>query len=170
MLRSTGPLPDPSTFASVGEKRARILIVDDEESMRRLLGFHLGEKYACEFAADGEEAISMLAKNSYDVAMIDMVMPKVSGVSLLRTIRTDSPAVVAIMMTGVHDSRIGIEAIRHGAFDFISKPFGLDEVEMSVERAVHHKRILDEAEFYQNRLEALVVERTTSLPAEKERL
>jgi putative two-component system response regulator len=170
LLRTTGQLPDLSTFGAQGKKRARLLIVDDEESVRRLLGAHLSGRYDCDFAQDAPTAISMLESKTYDVAMVDIVMPKLSGVTLLKQVRAEAPAVVVILMTGVHDSRLGIEAIRHGAFDFISKPFGLDEVDMCIQRAVRHKEILDEAEFYQNRLEALVVERTTSLQAENERL
>jgi putative nucleotidyltransferase with HDIG domain len=170
LLRTTGPLPDIATFAQPKKKRGRLLLVDDEESVLKLLGAHLSPDYDCDFAHDGEEAIRLLASGSYDVAMVDIVLPKLSGITLMKQIRADAPAVVVILMTGVHDARLAIEAIRRGAFDFISKPFGLDEVEVSVQRALRYKEILDEAEFYQARLESLVVERTTSLQAENERL
>jgi putative two-component system response regulator len=170
LLRSTGQLVDMSQTARLSQKRSRILIVDDEESVRKLLGTHLSEHYDCDFAQDGPEALAMLTSTHYDLAMVDVVLPKLSGISLLKQIRVEAPAVVVVLMTGVQDSRLGIEAIRRGAFDFISKPFGLDEVEMSVQRGLRHKEILDETEFYQNRLQALVVERTSSLQAENERL
>jgi response regulator RpfG family c-di-GMP phosphodiesterase len=124
----------------------------------------------CHFAASVDEALELLAVERFDIALVDIVMPRRSGASLLNQIRSESPSTVVILMTGLQDARLGVESIRRGAFDFINKPFDVDEIQTCVRRAMQFKEMADEAEFYQVHLETLVVDRTSALQQDIERL
>lgn len=168
--RTTGPLCDIPRGLPNAQKRARVLVVDDDEHIRKMLGTMLSSSNVCQFASCADEAIELMKVERFDVALVDIVMPRRSGASLLSQMRVESPSTVVILMTGLQDSRLGVESIRKGAFDFIGKPFDLDEIQSTIRRAMQFKEINDESDLYQSRLEALVVDRTTALQKENEQL
>jgi putative nucleotidyltransferase with HDIG domain len=151
-------------------KRSRILIVDDEAGVRNLLFDVLSLAYECDRAANGAAAIQLAAQREYDIILCDIMMPDVSGIEVLKFVREHARATIVIMVTAVQDTRRAIEAIRLGAFDYILKPFDIEEIELVVHRGIEFKRVTEEHEVYQSRLETLVVERTSQLQHTNEEL
>ena len=119
---------------------ARILIVDDEEivikSCLRILGS--GDCYV-EVAHDGREALRKIEKNSYDVMILDVVMPNMGGLEVLRRVKETHPDMDIIMVTGLAQVDTVIQARKLGARDFISKPFEPNELKLVVQRALDRR-------------------------------
>ena len=144
--------------------RGNVLIADDEETIRLLLNEFLRSRgYNCEIAVDGEDALAKLKTGQFDVALCDIQMPRKTGLEVLREIRSQGVDTAFVLVSAVHDTRRAIAALRMGAYDYIVKPFQLDEVELCVERALDHKRLVYENRQYQTNLEQLVAERTSQL-------
>ena len=146
----------------VGEQ-ARLLIVDDEESVRSLLFDLLSDTYRCEVAACAEDALTAVGAQEFDVVLSDIMMPGMNGIELLVRIMETKPETTVIMVSANHDTRRAVSALRQGAYDYIVKPFELEEVELSVARALEHQRLVRENRTYQNELEHLVAARTDEL-------
>jgi DNA-binding NtrC family response regulator len=125
---------------------ARILVVDDDDAIRDNLYELLSERYACQTAETAEKAFARLEADTYDVVLTDISMPGLSGLELLGHIRqrfTDTPVII---ISGIGDQEHARGLIRLGAFDFLLKPFTLETVEKSVQRAVEYrKRLLADA-------------------------
>lgn len=116
----------------------RILIVDDEDDLRELLSQVLHTQgYEVQSAINGEEAIALLTHQSFDLALLDIQMPKINGIQVLRHIRENSPSTKAIMLTGYADLKNAMEASEFGAQDFISKPYKLDDVLSTIRRVLN---------------------------------
>ncbi len=119
---------------STAPKR-NILIADDEKEIRLTLGTHFTNAgYTVTTASDGEEAVTILQSKSFDAVILDINMPKLTGFDVLRFIRKNFPAMKVVMLTGYGDLRNAIESRRLGADDFISKPFGSEELMETLER------------------------------------
>jgi response regulator RpfG family c-di-GMP phosphodiesterase len=140
-----------------------VLIVDDEESVRSLLYDLLCDAYDCDVASNAEEALELVERCPYDVVLSDIMMPGMSGIELLERLTEDMPDVTVIMVSANHDTRRAVAALRQGAYDYIVKPFELEEVELSVSRALEHRRLVVENRRYQTELENLVAARTAEL-------
>jgi two-component system response regulator PilR (NtrC family) len=121
---------------------ARILIVDDDETIRDTLYDLLSEQYVCQTAETAEKALARLQTDAYDVVLTDISMPGLSGLELLGHILQQYPDTPVIMISGIGDQEHAQGLIKLGAFDFLLKPFSLDEVEKSVSRAVDHRQQL----------------------------
>jgi two-component system response regulator AtoC len=122
-----------------------VLIADDEESMRHLLSVFLRDHgYAVRAVANGEEALKELAARDYDLVLSDVRMPKVDGIVLLREAQRIHPELTFIVMSayGTHDT--AIEAMKAGAYDYISKPFKPDEVLLVLKKAEERERLARE--------------------------
>ena len=144
----------------------RVLIVDDEASARKVMAAVLAQLgFTCETAASGEEALRVLETHRIDAVISDMQMPGMSGMELLAKVRHIYPHLVFLMVTGVDDIRVGIEAMRQGADDYLVKPFQVDAniVLASLTRALHVKRLEQEVENYRHHLEEIVAEQTQQL-------
>jgi DNA-binding NtrC family response regulator len=119
---------------------ARILIVDDEEivikSCLRILG---GGNYHVEAAYDGREALRKIGENPYDVMILDVVMPNMGGLEVLRRVKETHPDMDVIMVTGLSKVDTVVRARKLGARDFISKPFEPDELKLVVQRALERQ-------------------------------
>jgi response regulator RpfG family c-di-GMP phosphodiesterase len=144
--------------------RGRILIVDDEQGIRRLLsdGLEL-EGFDCSDAFGGSEALELLEIRPFDAVISDLRMPGTSGLELLEGVRKKHPHVAFLMATAVDDVRVGIQAMKAGADDYLVKPFQLDVVFTAVQRAIERKRLEREVENYRRRLEEMVEQRTRQL-------
>jgi len=125
----------------------RILVVDDEEVIRRLIAQHLtGLGHACEQAGDGRLGLAMASTGSFDVVLSDITMPGFDGLTLARELRKTAPSTPVVMVTGNATFDHALRAIRHGATDFLLKPFNLDALDQTVRRAMERRRALREQE------------------------
>jgi DNA-binding NtrC family response regulator len=132
-------------------QKHRVLVVDDEESITYLLKTELEDlpDFEVDTASNGTEALNLLQTKSYDVALLDIKMPRVSGVEVLKSIKEYAPATEVIMLTNVVDVKTAIETTKLGAYDFISKPYEADQLRATVRRALEHKNLVIEKELYQ---------------------
>ncbi len=121
--------------------RARILVVDDEPSIRKVLSAHLArEGHEVETAVDGADAIARLGDAPWDLVITDLKMPGVGGLELLAHVRSNHPGLPVILVTAHGTVDAAVEALKLGAQDFITKPFDLAEVHGAVEKAVRTER------------------------------
>jgi len=120
----------------------RVLVVDDEESVRFFLTRGLSrEGYAVEEAADGAAAIERLSSVPFDVVLTDLVMPRVSGLDVLAAVHELDREAVVVLMTAHGTVENAIDALRRGAFDYLTKPFELKEVLVTVERGLERRSV-----------------------------
>lgn len=141
----------------MNQENASILVVDDEESIRNILSRRLkAEGYYCEAAADGAEALSKASKKIFDLVLADIKMPVMSGIELLSRMQTEHPDVSVLMITAVVDTKVAVEAMKMGAYDFVTKPFDLDDLNIRVKRALERRGLVLENREYQLRLEQKV--------------
>jgi PAS domain S-box-containing protein/putative nucleotidyltransferase with HDIG domain len=128
-----------------GEQMARVLIVDDELSIRSSLGtFAEQDGHKVSLASVVAEALDLLGKESFDIVVTDIIMPRRSGVDLLTDIRQDHPDVQVIMITGEPDVSTAAKAVRNGAFDYLSKPVSRDAISRVLTAAAAKKVLIDE--------------------------
>jgi DNA-binding response OmpR family regulator len=141
----------------MNQENASILVVDDEESIRNILSRRLkAEGYYCEAAAGGAEALSKASKKSFDLVLADIKMPVMSGIELLSRMQTEHPDVSVLMITAVVDTKVAVEAMKMGAYDFVTKPFDLDDLNIRVKRALERRGLVLENREYQLCLEQKV--------------
>ncbi len=115
---------------------ARILVIDDESSIRNTLQDILEyEKYEVVLAEDGQEALEQMSKGPYDVILCDVKMPKMDGIELLEKIRQQDDDVAIVMISGHGTIDTAVEAIKKGAYDFISKPLDLNRLLITIRNA-----------------------------------
>lgn len=119
---------------------SKVLVVDDDEAIRDNLYELLSERYVCQTAETAEKAFARLEADSYDVVLTDISMPGLSGLELLGHIRQMYSDTPVIIISGIGDQEHAQGLIRLGAFDFLLKPFSLEAVEKSVQRAVDYRR------------------------------
>jgi two-component system nitrogen regulation response regulator GlnG len=113
----------------------RILVADDEESMRWVLSKALRKKgFTVDLAKDGEEALKLIQENAYDLAIFDIKMPGISGLDLLDKVRDLKSDVLTVIMTAEASMKNAVEAMKRGAYDYITKPFDLDVIDAIVEK------------------------------------
>ena len=114
-----------------------ILVVDDEPSIRECLQIMLKrEGYAVSCAEDGREAITLFEKNHFDVVLADIRMPRSTGFEVLNRIKELSPTTKVIMITAHASFESAVESMKEGAYDYIAKPFKVDEVKRTVSNAL----------------------------------
>jgi len=123
------------------QDKYNILVIDDEEPIRRLLNKELATPTREVLTAEnGEEAMTLLRSNSVDVVIMDLRLPDVQGFDLLIEVKDSVPHIEVVMITGHGDIDIAVQAKKLGACDFIRKPFNLDQLDLLVEKA--HQRTL----------------------------
>ena len=137
-------------------QRSRVLIIDDEEQIRSLLIDILSDSYQCSGASSAEEALTLLTATAPDLVISDIDMGGMSGLDLVPKVHAVSPDTVVVMISGNQDIEFAIEALRVGAFDYISKPIDIRHVEAAVERALKHAQLLKEKRAYKEQLEELL--------------
>lgn len=122
--------------------KSRILVVDDEESIREFLEIMLKkENYEVTTADDGLRAKEILAKKSFDMVISDMQMPNVTGIELLKFVRENYPDVVFMMITAFGTTETAVDAMKMGAYDYVTKPFKIDEVRLNIANALRSKNL-----------------------------
>ncbi len=156
--------PLSETAASNSPQVTRVLIVDDESSARKLLCLLLpAPRFQCESAGSAEEALVALRHVRFDVVISDLRMPGMGGIGLIAKARRTSPHIAFLVTTGVDDVKVGVQAMRAGADDYLVKPLVEEAVLTSVERALHKQHLECEVENYRRRLEDMVADRTSQL-------
>lgn len=134
----------------------KILIVDDEESIRFTFSAFLGDEgYTVETAEDLEEAQQKVVASSHDAVFLDILLGRDSGMKVLEACRASQPNTPVIMVTGAPDVKTATEAVRLGAFDYITKPVHQDELLRQAKLAIAHKLLVDQQEAYQLRMTAM---------------
>jgi two-component system response regulator PilR (NtrC family) len=135
--------------------KGKILIVEDEKSMREVMKILLeGEGHAVTTASDGLDGLSCIEKDIFDLVITDMKMPKANGFEVLKKIKEISPDTMVIMITAFGNTETAIEAMKLGAYDYISKPFNIDEIRLIVKKAIEKKRETDELSLLRQQVEA----------------
>jgi two-component system response regulator PilR (NtrC family) len=125
--------------------KGRILIVEDEKSMREVLKILLEEEgYDTTSAADGLEAIEKIQRDIFDLIITDIKMPKADGFEVLKKVREISPSSIVIMITAFGTTESTLEAMKMGAYDYIHKPFKIDEIRLIINKALEKKRMSEE--------------------------
>jgi response regulator RpfG family c-di-GMP phosphodiesterase len=125
--------------------RARILVVDDERVIREILSEFLSlEGFSVHTVEDGEKALTELRLRPYDLVITDLKMPRVSGLQLLERVEAERLGALTVLMTGFGTVETAIEAMKKGAYDYLLKPFKVEEVIHVVERALYRQRLQTE--------------------------
>jgi two-component system response regulator AtoC len=123
----------------------RILVADDDESLRRVMQMELEELgYSVVTATDGEQALRALAEAHPALVISDLKMPGLSGLELLRKIRAGQPQMTVILITAFGTVETAVEAMKAGAYDYITKPVDHDQLALVVGRAMEHQKLIDE--------------------------
>lgn len=122
--------------------KAKLLVVDDEESIREFLEIMLKkEGYQVTLAEDGQQAIDLLKGKSFDMIISDMQMPRVTGIELLKHVKDNCPEIVFMMITAFGTTESAVEAMKMGAYDYITKPFKIDEVRINIANALRSQNL-----------------------------
>ncbi len=145
--------------------KGKILITDDEKDIRELLrDFLEAEGYECHLAANAFEAMEKFKANGdFDILMSDIRMPGKTGLDLLDDVKQLNEDVMVIMISAVKDIESAIAAMSKGAYDYVAKPFKLNEVAFVANKALEKRRLVLENKEYQKQLEKMVEERTSEL-------
>ncbi|MBC8413032.1 sigma-54-dependent Fis family transcriptional regulator [bacterium] len=132
-----------------------ILVVDDEQSMREMLQIFLSsEGYKVATANNGETAIEALKNDFFDLVISDMNMPKMGGMELLRQIKQTSPEIVVVIVTAFGSTESAVEAMKLGAYDYIQKPFKMDDIRLIVKNALEKSKLQKEVTILRGQLKA----------------
>ncbi|MBP1653973.1 MAG: sigma-54 dependent DNA-binding response regulator, partial [Bacteroidetes bacterium] len=118
--------------------KSNLLIVDDEEALRTILESELtdSDEFVVDTAVDGGEAINRIQAKVYDVILLDVRMPRVSGIEVLKFVQEYSPTTQVIILTNYADVKTAIQTIKLGAYDFLAKPYDIDELYNTIHRAI----------------------------------
>lgn len=117
-------------------ERVQLLIVDDDDDFRGTVMRRFARRgFRVEQATSGAEALDLSARKSFDVAIVDLMMPGMSGLELLSRLREAHPDCQVVMLTGQGTIETAVEAMKQGAYDFLTKPFPLGELEVVIEKA-----------------------------------
>jgi DNA-binding NtrC family response regulator len=122
-----------------------LLVVDDDHEFRDMLRNRLGRGgFEVRTAADGEEALGLAERRNFDVAIVDMMMPGMNGLELLKRFKTDHPECEVILLTGQGSIETAVEAMKLGAYDYLQKPFSLKELEEIARKASERRNLRKE--------------------------
>ncbi len=139
--------------------KRRILVVDDEKSMREILEIFLGnEGYSVSVAANGELAVEALKKDIFDLVISDMKMPRMGGLELLKNVKENSPDTVFVIMTAFGTTESAVEAMKLGAYDYIQKPFHMDDIRLVVKNALEKQKLQKDVSILKDQLQIPSIE------------
>jgi DNA-binding NtrC family response regulator len=136
-------------------KSLRVLFVDDEESLREFMRSELpGMGHEVVVCSDGRSALKVLEKERFDAAILDLRMPGMTGIELLQYVKSISPETEAVVMTGYASTETAMQALRLGAFDYITKPCKLEEIDAILRKIVERRELLHRAQALETRVQA----------------
>jgi response regulator RpfG family c-di-GMP phosphodiesterase len=144
-------------------EHAKILIIDDEPNVLSVLYSLLSEKHECKTASSAHEALDYFKQEQFDLILSDIMMPGMTGLELLELFKQSEDCPVVIFISGNLNIESAIGAMRRGAYDYVTKPFNLDDVEIAVERGLKHQSLIKSNQQYERHLEDLVGLRTYEL-------
>lgn len=148
------------------KEKQQLLIVDDETSIRKLVMAKLSaDGYRCVEASNAQQALEILGKEVVCLVLLDVKMPGKSGLEFLPEIKAKFPDTAVVMATAVADVTTAIECMQHGAYDYITKPFDLNDILHSVRRALEKRRLEIENREYHERLQEKVAEQAGRIRA-----
>lgn len=125
--------------------KEKLLVVDDEQSMREFLDIMLKkEDYRVTLASNGEEVIRLIEKEIFDLILMDIRMPRMDGITVLKKAKTICPETVVIMITAYASADTAIKAMKEGAYDYITKPFKIEEIKLIIKNALEKKNLQKE--------------------------
>ena len=128
-------------------KQGKLLIVDDDESLRRVTQVQLQQAgYVVEVANSGKQALEVLQNRSVDLVLSDLKMPGMSGLKLLRSLQAEQPEIIVILMTAYGTIETAVEAVKAGAYDYITKPVNQEELLILLDRALEHRALRQEVQ------------------------
>jgi DNA-binding NtrC family response regulator len=132
-------------LSKLGNFRGRILVVDDDQEMRRFLAEILAEEgYAIDAVQDGASALDLFTQNHFDLVISDLKMPRITGTELLRRLKEIDPECPVLLLTAFGTIESAVDAMRAGAFHYLTKPFHTDEMLIQVERAMEGRTLREE--------------------------
>ena len=144
--------------------KVRILAVDDDESTLEVLHRTLSRNgYVCLSAQNVVDAALLLQNEEIDLLILDINMPGKSGIEFLPEVVAQYPDLAVLMMTAVVDTTTAVNAMRYGAYDYVTKPVNLDEFTIRIEHALEKRALVLQNRDYQQNLERMVAERTEQL-------
>ena len=126
------------------KRRPRILVVDDDALVRQSCERILGKDYDVKLTQNGREGLALLQGESFDLALVDLKLPDITGIDILNRAPDSFPETPIIMITGYSTIKSAVEAIKMGAFDYLAKPFSPDELEAAAEKALRERRLLSD--------------------------
>ncbi|MGB6010663.1 MAG: sigma-54 dependent transcriptional regulator [Desulfobacterales bacterium] len=135
------------------KKNDTILVVDDENGVRQSFNMVLKDKYNVLLAETGQEAMDIFRKNSVDLILLDILLPDIDGLDLLSKLVETDPNTEIIMVTAVNEIQSAVKAIKLGAYEYIIKPFVVDDVLIVIRRALEKRRLVKEVAYLRNELE-----------------
>ena len=150
-------------MVNANTERPAILIIDDEEQIRDLLSNLLSPTHDCTTVGSAEDALAILNSVKFNLVISDINMGGISGLDLVPLVFRTTPDTVVVMISGQQTIDSAIEAMRAGAFDYMTKPLDLRHVHTAVKRALAHHQLLTQKRLYENHLEELIKERTTEI-------
>lgn len=134
-------------------EKTSILVVDDENGVRQSFNMVLKDDYNVLLAANGEEAMAIFRKNRIDLILMDIRLPDTDGISLLRKLKEIEPNTEIIMVTAVKEIQMAVKAIKMGAYEYVVKPFVVDDVLTIIGRALEKGRLVREVTYLRSELE-----------------
>ncbi|HEX3046088.1 MAG TPA: response regulator, partial [Bacillota bacterium] len=130
--------------------KVKILVVDDEPGMQDWLSYELGQQgYQVVTASNGNEGLEKVSQDKFDLAIIDIMMPGMDGITFLGCLKKTNPDIEAIMTTGFGTLETAIASIRKGAYDYINKPFNGDEISLVIEKALEKRQLKETVALYE---------------------
>ena len=150
-------------MSEIVRSKAHVLIIDDEPEIRNVLHEFLSRFYQCAAVNSAEEALALIATERFDLIISDITMERMSGLELVPHILNVAPQTIIVMISGQQTIEYAIEAMRAGAFDYITKPFDLRHVEAAVCRALEHHQLLLAKQLHEKSLSELVKQRTAEV-------
>ncbi|OGW24126.1 MAG: Fis family transcriptional regulator [Nitrospirae bacterium GWC2_42_7] len=135
--------------------KGRILVVEDEKSMREVLTMLLEEEgYDIVSVSDGLEGIGLINDNIFDIVITDIRMPKADGFEVLRKVKEVLPETLVVMITAFGTTESAIEAMKQGAYDYIYKPFKIDEIRLVIRKALEKKKLSEEISLLRDKVQS----------------
>ncbi|MBW1998558.1 MAG: sigma-54-dependent Fis family transcriptional regulator [Deltaproteobacteria bacterium] len=130
-----------------------VLVVDDELGVRKSFNMVLKDQYHVHLAASGEEALDVFTKKSIDLVLLDIRLPDIDGLSLLGKLKEIDPGSEVVMVTAVKEIKAAVQAVKLGAYEYIVKPFSVEEVLNTIKRALEKHELEKEVVYLRNELE-----------------